>query len=212
MAFSVLGFPVFVQWSALLVVGLLVFGGGGLSDSAAMGRGILYAVAILISILVHELGHAVVGRRLGLEPRRIVVHGFGGLCEYGRRPSPKQGVISAAAGPAAGLMLGGACFLLALGFIVSALPVPDGVMLFLDQMIWINVVWSLFNLLPIHPLDGGSVLSHGLLHYFSPRKAWVITRWVTIGVAVPVGLLGLATGHIFVPVILGLIVMDKLRA
>jgi membrane-associated protease RseP (regulator of RpoE activity) len=207
----VLGFPVYVQWTALLVVGFIVLGGGGLGDPAVLARSLIYAVAILLSILVHELGHAVVGRRLGLQPRRIVVHGFGGLCEYGRRPTPKQGVLSALAGPGAGLALGALCFGLLLGAVAIGPRVPVGVTIFLEQMVWINVVWSLFNLMPIHPLDGGSVMANGLQMVTTPRRAWQITKWVTIGLAIPVGVLGFLNGYTFVPIILALIVMDKFR-
>jgi stage IV sporulation protein FB len=176
-----------------------------------LARSLIYAVAILLSILVHELGHAVVGRRLGLQPRRIVVHGFGGLCEYGRRPTPKQGVLSALAGPGAGLALGALCFGLLLGAIAIGPSVPVGVTIFLEQMVWINVVWSLFNLMPIHPLDGGSVMANGLQLVTTPRRAWQITKWVTIGLAIPVGIGGFVAGYVFVPIILALIVMDKFR-
>lgn len=192
-------------------MGFIVLGGGGLGDPSAIARSVIYAVAILLSILVHELGHAVVGRRLGLQPRRIVVHGFGGLCEYGRRPTPKQGVISAFAGPGAGLMLGALCFVLLMAVSFAGPGVPYGLTVFLEQMVWINFVWSLFNLLPIHPLDGGSIMANGLQLVTTPRKAWQITRWVTIGLAIPVGILGFMSGYRFVPIILALIVMDKFR-
>lgn len=211
LTFPVLGFPVHVQWTALLVVAFIVVGGGGLGDTSAMARAVIYAVAILLSILVHELGHALVGRRLGLQPRRIVVHGFGGLCEYGRRPTPRQGVVSAFAGPGAGLFLGALCFGLLMLVSVAGPSVPYGLTVFLEQMVWVNVVWSLFNLLPIHPLDGGSMLVNGLQIVTTPRRAWQITRWVTIGLAIPVGVLGFYAGYRFVPIILALIVMDKLR-
>jgi stage IV sporulation protein FB len=208
--FNALGFPVHVQWTALLVVGFIVLQGAGSGREPAMlAHSVLYGATILISILVHELGHAVVGRRLGLQPLRIVVHGFGGLCQYGRRPTPKKGVISALAGPFAGLALG--IFAAILLFLLRD-HVPYGVVLLLENFVWINIVWSLFNLLPIHPLDGGAVMANGLQMLTTPRRAWQVTRWVTIGLAIPVGIGGYMAGFRFVPVIMALIVIDKFRS
>jgi stage IV sporulation protein FB len=195
-----------------MIVGFIVLGSGGLGDPSLLARAVIYALAIFGSILVHELGHALVGRRLGLQPQRIVLHGFGGLCTYGRRPTPKQGVVSSLAGPLAGLALGALSFgaLLAVTFTVGD-RAPVGVRVLLEQLVWVNVVWSLFNLLPIHPLDGGSVMAHGLQLVTTPRRAWQITRWVTIGLAIPVALFGFSQGYTFVGIILALIVVQKIR-
>lgn len=193
------GVPVFATGSALLVAAFIVFGRAGVG--AHPGAALLHAGVLFGSILVHELGHAVVGKRLGLAPQRILLHGFGGLCEYGRAPRPREGVISGLAGPLAGLALGVIALIVWLVFGSSLSPTLADI---LSRAVWINLFWSLFNLIPMYPLDGGTVLWHGLRSRTSGARAWSITRTVGIGAAVLVGLVGLVTGEIFIAIVAGL--------
>ena len=201
----VLGFPVEVGYTAVLVFLWIAW---------SMGHGqIANAVALSLimfgSILVHELGHAVIGRRLGLQPRRIVLHGFGGLCQYGVSPNARQGVLSSAAGPGAGLLLGVVSWLV-LHFAGPMLP--SQAVWALDWLVWVNVFWSLFNLLPMYPLDGGHVLWHGLRLFLVGGRAWKITRVVGLVVAVLTVAVGYFTGMWFlalVAVLAGLDLINK---
>ena len=203
----VFGFPVYVGWTALLVLGFLLFS-RGLSSPADIGEGILFAVALFGSILVHELGHAVVGRRLGLAPTRILLHGFGGLCEFARSPKAREGVYATAAGPLAGLALGAVAF----GVQVATRgQVPFYVTSWLSTIVWINVFWSLFNLLPMHPLDGGVVLWHALRLKLHTGRAWTITRNVSIATAGIVAVLGLLSHATFVVIVAALVLMQNLQ-
>lgn len=195
----IFGVPIFATGSALLVLGFIVFGRTG--RGADVIAALLFGVVLFGSILVHELGHAVVGRRLGLAPQRILLHGFGGLCEYGRAPRPREGVYSGLAGPVAGLILG--VVSLVLGVVLGP-PQPHQI----SEIVWksaeINLFWSLFNLLPMYPLDGGSVMWHALRGKLNSGRAWDITRKVSIGFAILVGLVGLATGQFFIVIVAGL--------
>lgn len=208
-SFRAFGFPVHVTWTALFLLFILGAQEAGAGvDGAALGRAGLFAGVVFFSILVHELGHALVGRRLGLEPTEIVFHGFGGECRYRRRASPKQGVVSALAGPLAGISLG----LLALGLqqVVPA-EAPHGVHVLLGHLVWVNLFWSAFNLLPIYPMDGGAVLVSGLQMRIKPLTAWRITQAVSVALAVAVGVAGFLAGFRFVPIIMVLIVLQNLR-
>lgn len=207
----VAGVPVFAGWSALFVLGFMVYN-RGTSTSGQIAQGLLYGATIFFSILVHELGHAVVGRRLGLQPQSILLHGFGGLCSYGRRPGPRQGFYASAAGPAAGLLLGALVWGIQLG--VGTLPQTATTWLLgqlLGQMVWINVFWSLFNLLPMWPLDGGHVLNHGLSMKLPGGRAWAITR--TVGLVTAIGVAGIAyVVHMpFAIIVAGLSVLELLK-
>ena len=208
-SFRALGFPVHVTAPALFLLFLLgaQASGAGL-DGQSLARAGMFVAVVFGSILVHELGHAVVGRRLGLEPREIVFHGFGGECRYGRRPSPRQGVVSALAGPVSGLALG----LVAVGLqAVVPASAPPGVHVVLGDLVWVNVFWSLFNLLPIFPMDGGVVMASGLQMRLKPLRAWRITQVVSITLAVAVGVAGFFAGFRFLPVIMLLIVLQNLQ-
>lgn len=207
LSFRILGVPVEIGMTALMLVAFLALSAGR-SGAEGLVAGAAYAVVLLVSILVHELGHAVVGTRLGLRPQRIVLHGFGGFCEYGRRPRPAEGVISSLAGPGAGLLLGGA---LIVARVVLGGALPGHVLSLLETGIFINVFWSLFNLLPMYPLDGGQVLWHGLRLRLDPAKADKITRAVSIPVAILAGIGGYMMGFMFIPLISFFAIMQALR-
>ncbi|NOY26290.1 MAG: hypothetical protein GXP62_10500 [Oligoflexia bacterium] len=210
-SFRVVGIPVEIGTTAALLVGFLALSYGR-SGTAGLVTGLAYAVVLLASILVHELGHAIIGTRLGLQPQRIVLHGFGGFTQYGRRPQPRAGVISSLAGPGAGLLLGVALIGLRLALPLLLPSVAHGPVIgLLGMAIAVNIFWSLFNLLPIYPLDGGQVLWHGLRIKLAPDRANRIVRNVSIPVAILTGVVGYLLGYIFIPLICFFAVMQVLR-
>ena len=130
---------------------------------------------MLLCILLHELGHAVVMRAYGFYPS-IVLYSFGGLAiphsgRIGvRRPGPWGDMLISFAGPASGFLLAA---VLAMGLhylggypsrsnstcdVVPAVFVPNRLFCaFLNFVLQISVMWGLLNLLPIYPLDGGQI-------------------------------------------------------
>ncbi len=164
--FTLLGYPVRVHpwfWlSAVLLSGL-----GNPIDVAT------WVAAMLLCILLHEMGHAVVMRAYGYSPS-IVLYSFGGLAiphagRYGvRRPGPWGQILISFAGPASGFLLAAALALglylagYPLGFYLQVVPVvfdvPNRFLSgFLNSVLQITVMWGLLNLLPIYPLDGGQI-------------------------------------------------------
>lgn len=207
LSFRAFGIPIEVGTTALLLIGFLALSYGR-AGSSGLVAGAVYGLVLLGSIFVHELGHALVGARLGLKPRRIVLHGFGGFCEYGRPPGPKEGVIASLAGPAAGLALGVVCFVV---YIAVGSGLPPHVEGLLASAVFINVFWSVFNLLPMFPLDGGQVLWYALRLRLAPARADRITRNVTVPVAILTAIAGYAAGFIFVPLICFFAITRALR-
>lgn len=196
--FNLFGFPVRVTSGALLLAGVvLIF---GLSSGGIAGSLVWLAVAAL-SILVHELGHAFTARSFGLGPVSIVLHGFGGLATHQRARKPTTSLLISLAGPAAGLLL----VPVALG-LSAALPatVPSLVALAVSALLWINLVWSGFNLLPIYPMDGGQAL-HAVLTMVVPAKALLITAGTGLAGAVLLGLVFLGLGDWWVVFVAGMI-------
>lgn len=117
----------------------------------------VFSVALLISILVHEFGHVLAVRRLLKAPSIVVLWMLGGLCIYRGAPRPGQQAVISLMGPAFSFALGGLAYAARL-----LLPAPPLVSLFLLVMIVINLIWTLANLLPALPLDGGQALRAGL--------------------------------------------------
>ncbi len=119
----------------------------------------IWTVIVFVSILVHELGHAVVGRHFGLVPE-IDLHGMGGRTSWsnGREVGDWRSIGISLAGPLAGFMVAGV-LLLARRFGLH----PEGrAAVALELAVFINYKWGLFNLAPMLPLDGGNVLRSAL--------------------------------------------------
>lgn len=172
--FTIFNIPVTVQPWFWLILGLL--GGGFSADTRQeIFRLILFVVAGFVSILIHELGHALTAKHYG-QDRKIVLHGMGGLAIYtgGRHLSRRQDFAVIAGGPAVQLILG----LLAVA-ILRTFPemVLDGRYV-LRMLAFISIILALVNLLPIYPLDGGQLLNAML----GPEK-----RRTTLTVSVATG-------------------------
>ena len=205
--FRIGNLPIDVTWSAGMIMAFIALqSAGDGSDYSQALAGIVWAFALFGSILIHELGHALAGSVLGLKPQKIVIHGFGGLCSYGLAPRPIQGVISSLAGPIAGLLLAAAAFMLGR---LPGIPLPAGVILV--DLLYINVFWSLFNLTPMMPLDGGAVMLHGLLIFMKPNTVYKVVKVVSISVALIVIGTGILLKMPFVSVIGAFVIVQNIR-
>ena len=193
--FSIFGIPVEIQ--PIFWISLIILGGASSADSAAAILTIgLFVLAGFISILVHELGHALAARAFGAHSA-ITLQAFGGYAAYsGGLLNRWQSFLVTAAGPGIQILLGVAVF-----FLLRALPeLSDNGDHFLHTLILISFFWAILNLLPVVPLDGGQMLNALL----GPSHI-KITLWVTIIVAVVVGVLMFTqTGSIIFPIFLGM--------
>ncbi len=185
----------------------------GMSAGSAVG-GLLWIAALTVSILTHELGHAVVAHRYGLGPR-IVLHGWGGLCQHAPARSDRQELTILAAGPGAELALGAAAFLLgdaldaALPGLGRSAPVVPW---FLDALGWVSVIWGGANLLPIWPLDGGQI-AYTLLQRHRPLgQVHQLVHGAGQVLAGAVAVWGLLSGHTFVALLAAFLAWQNHRA
>lgn len=192
--------PVRVEWSFFLVAVLL---GLALEDPVLIAAwvGVLGG-----SILVHELGHAVAFHLCGVRSR-VVIHAFGGVTiPEGPVASRARRIGVSLAGPLTGLVLLG---LPALVLDQRADPtswVAD-VAWFL---VWVNVAWSLVNLLPVLPLDGGHVADELLTAGFGDRGR-VASRVLSIVVAGVLGLWAFRSGLLFAGLLALWLASDSVR-
>jgi len=124
--------------------------------AAAWGLAVVTTVGLFLSVLGHELSHALMGRAEGIEIEEIVLHPFGGLARLRNEPeSPRAEFRIAVAGPAASFLFAAVSFVLMLPAMMTGYTIVGGVLLLLCAG---NLLLAIFNLFPGYPLDGGRVL------------------------------------------------------
>lgn len=160
------GVRVGVNWSVIVIFGLIAYGLAGrrfpdaypsYSTGAHIAAGLLTAVVFFVSLLAHEMSHAVLARRNGQRVEGITLWLFGGVARLrGEAPTPGAELRVAGVGPLVSLILGGVFA----G--VTALVVVSGIGgLAAGALAWlgaINVMLAVFNSIPAAPLDGGRLL------------------------------------------------------
>jgi Zn-dependent protease/CBS domain-containing protein len=163
----VLGIPIYLHFSWLIVFALIVWTLStgyfpaqypDLPASSYWAKGLVASVLFFVSILLHELGHAVVGRRHGVPTRSITLFIFGGVAQLEKDPKDGRAEFwMAAAGPGVSLILAGAFYA------CSALPFLNAPTAAVAQYLAvINLMLAVFNLVPAFPMDGGRLLRGAL--------------------------------------------------
>jgi len=195
LSFQIGTIPVRVDPSFFLIIVLL-----GLNPNDVQPVLILSWVAIAFaSVLFHELGHAVAFRLFGVQPS-VMLYGMGGLTSGEGRLTPVESITVSLAGPLSVLLLIGvpALWLQSQGVVTTSVGRT-----ILEQVIWINVWWSVLNLLPILPLDGGNV-TRSVLDLATKGRGRRPAEVVSVIVAVGIGLLAYSYGLVFGMILAGL--------
>jgi len=172
----VAGIPIKARASFLLMLGAVLLFMGGFAG--------LYVVLLAFaSVIAHELGHALVARKLGVGVSGIDLHFFGGVAKLTSQPhSANDEALIAAAGPAVSFVLAG------LGFLLYAATGLNGFAL----VGTVNLVIGLFNLLPALPMDGGRIFRALLSKRIGFQRSTHIAISVSRVVAIAFAVIGLA--------------------
>lgn len=229
--FSVAGIPVRVH--PLFWVIALLFG----SASSDLIQILIWVVVVFLSILVHELGHALAMRRYGLSSNVILYWGGGltvpeqvkwGYSNANVSLRPNQEIFISLAGPfsgflVAGLILagvaaaGGEVFVRAL---FGVLPVATAILpinaripnLFVATLLWVNIFWGYINLMPVYPLDGGNVARYLLLQA-DPWNGIRRSLWVSVVTGAIIAVLGLILRHnVFIALLFGFLAFQSYQS
>jgi Zn-dependent protease len=198
------GVAVGAHWSVLVTVVLLVQllavvmlprSVGGQAGAAYWATAAGGALLFLVSLLLHELAHAVVARHYGMAVPQITLWLLGGVAQLeGEPPTPRAEGLIAGIGPVISLVLGG---VFALGAALGgAAGVPVLVLTMATWLAAVNVLLGAFNLLPGAPLDGGRVLRAAL--------------WKRLGDRDRAGVAASAAGQVLGTVLLGLGLLQTL--
>ena len=206
--FRIFGIPIGVDASWLIILALITwtlsryFGGTlpGVPTSDRWLLGLVTAVAFFICVVLHELGHSLVARSVGMNIRGITLFLFGGVAELtDEPPSAKSEFLMAIAGPlVSGILAGLFWFLAAFG---DAAGWPRTAVVPLHYLGFINLTILIFNLLPAFPLDGGRVFRSILWGAMGNlRRATQVAALVGRGFGwflIGLGVLGLISGPEF---------------
>ena len=197
--FTVFRIPFHVEpWYLLL--GLYM-----VSRAATVVDGLIWFGAVTLSIGVHELGHGLVARRFALQPS-IVLHGWGGMTSHAPARRDRDDALIVAAGPTAGLLFGGLVFAGALGAEaiapggIAARPLLEGLV---QNLLFVNLFWSVVNLLPMFPLDGGLLFRLGVHRVLDRPRAERVVHGTGLAFAVVWALAGWVLFHSLFLVIMG---------
>ena len=154
---SLFGIPLFLDplWFIILTFVTLNFGlnylqwGNVLAGSA----GLVMALLLFGSVILHELGHSIVARSQGIKVNSITLFLFGGIAAIEEESkTPGEALQVAIAGPSVSIAL----FVL-LTLLSYILPTSSLASLMMGDLARINLILALFNLIPGLPLDGGQI-------------------------------------------------------
>ena len=176
------GIPVYLDFSLIILLVLFVM------DFGSFVYGLSFALALALSIVAHELGHALTARCFGYRTRDITLSLLGGCASLIALPRKAwQEFLTAIAGPAVSFVISGLAWL-SLNF----LPVDNKwTVLVLYYTMWMNFVLGCFNLLPGFPMDGGRVFRSVASVFTTRTKATYIAMIVGRGFAILLALRGL---------------------
>ena len=211
--FSVRGIPIRIHYTFLLVLPFLAYAFGrsfaaaaslaGVPATALTGPpwawGLLVAIALFASVLVHELAHSLYALSHGGKVQSITLLMIGGVSELTEAPPrPAQEALMALAGPATSLAIGAICY--ALSRVVGTSGGFDArfALFYLGQL---NLLLGFFNLLPAFPMDGGRILRALLVRSRGPARATQVAATVGKVFAGLFALAGLFGGNFFLVII-----------
>jgi Zn-dependent protease len=198
----------------------------------------VWVLVIFVSILVHELGHALAFRRYG-QRSQIVLHFAGGLTipepvywgsSYANVAlTPNQQIFISLAGPIAGFILAALviAIVLVMGglvdttWLLGVIPLPLNAMVpfggrvvgaMVSMLLWVNIFWGLINLVPVYPLDGGQV-SRNVLLQVDPADGVRKSLWLSVIAGGLLALLGLLFFRsLFMALLFGLLAFQSYQA
>lgn len=194
-ALRVLGVPIRLHFTFLLLLAfLLVTGLGGRSSTGYA----LYVSGLLLSVLLHELGHAWVSSQYGIRTIEIVMFPIGGVSRLARRAKPAEELWIALAGPAVNLVL--AVILYFVATTHSPILNLSGIDRATDenlpiQLLLGNLTLAGFNLLPAFPMDGGRILRAILARFKSETESTQIAALAGRLLAISMALYALLAGQ-----------------
>lgn len=167
---------------------------------------LLGIACVFVSILVHELGHALTARRFGWSPQIVLYH-FGGFAAFQPtwRSTTARRVAVTAAGPAAGFALYAVVLSLS-----RNVPFTGPLAHALAILLFINLWWNVLNLAPVFPLDGGQIAVALLEAWNGPTgRVWAFRLGTLVGAVLAV--LGFRAGQTWMAILFAVLAVQNMQ-
>lgn len=193
MRFKLFNIPVHIHITFLLFAAFL--GSSRLETPTFL---VTWVIVVCFSVLVHEFGHALADKYFGGNPS-IQLVGIAGLTYTAESVKDyKKKILITAAGPLFGFVLGALSYL-----IEHYLVMPNFTMyVILRDLMWVNLAWSVFNLFPIYPLDGGQILL-ALMKRLSKKYGEIISFIISLLISLPLAIYFLFQKDFYLALLLG---------
>ncbi len=203
---TIAGIAIRIHLTFFLVIafGALLWG----NDDGVRGAlfGALMMVLLFVCVTLHELGHAIAARQVGIPTKEIVLLPLGGVALLGRTPAkPSHELFISAAGPLVNcvivimLAVVGVLTGMFTGITASTLGSRLGEISITGGLLWLiqaNIALALFNLIPAFPLDGGRILRALLALKLRAEMATRIATYTGQGIAILIGAYALTTFNV----------------
>lgn len=201
------GITLFLHWTLFIPIGWIALVNARMgNDILQLTWSLLFMLAVLTSIILHELAHALVAARFGIEAKDIVILPIGGIASIEKFPgNPAQELAIGVAGPLINLLIAAIIYwLMPAGATFFGSPFRYGATVgstSLADLGTVNLLLALFNLIPAFPLDGGRML-RALLGF---RINYIRATSIVAQVSKIIAILFIALGIVFVNLWLPLI-------
>lgn len=210
MRFSIFGIPIHIRPSFWLVAAIIFpFQLTILGRPESWPFLAAWLAVVAVSVIAHEMGHAVTARWFGAEVD-MTLYALGGFTRWATAQpiSPWRRVLVAAAGSSVGFVLGGLVYV---GLENGIVPDDSRVLGFALESFWqVNILWGVLNWLPIRPLDGGHIFL-GTMQALFGKAGERIADVVFPVVTVAGGLFAYSQGYIIAAFFAVFILMDEMR-
>jgi Zn-dependent protease len=183
---KVFGVNVRIEMTVLLLAAFIIVNDFGRSGTEGLLHGATFAVLLIFSIYLHEMGHAFAGRLFGIRTLDVTLTFFGGYARLVGVPRGSfQNVVVSFGGPAANLAVAALLYWYAANVGGSDL---------VERLAFANLFLGVFNLLPGYPLDGGHIAAAILSNFMPLSRARVVTGYIGVAIGFLLIVLGLQSG------------------
>lgn len=148
---TVASIPIRVHVTFLVLLVWLAFGTEAPSPMREAG----YVVLVFTCVLIHELSHALMAKRFGIQTKEITLYPFGGIASIMAQPTPKGELFISIVGPLSNLIIAAALYAWTDIRNISGQDLSK--LTLVDRLFITNIALAVFNLMPALPMDGGRV-------------------------------------------------------